>query len=719
MSNVQRPGQRAAPARPAPRTARSTGRSSPAAQGDGRLRSRSRPRGAHSSGPKYPDSSVLWCGIMGPEGVPMRQHVSRPTAAVGATVVAVLLLAGAATPRTRSAKSVGKSSPATPSSASAAADTSLGKGTWLLGLSSAGGADAEKATTTYVSYDPSTGVAHARKMPGVNTPSADPDDAALLVSADRTWAIPDTSIPRDEGRSGRLTVYSVDLRRLEGDRHPPAHRRRLDHAARLGLRPALPRGAARRRLPQPGVAARRRWRGARARPAPSPADPGSSPTASTTTPVSRTSRASPATRRCPRATGSADKTAVARDGGTVLASGSAVLTKLPTEPLPARRGVHRRPGHDLGLLRRQLLDQDLLPAEGRPAVEGLRQAERRRRADRGRLPAGAASAALTGWPTSIPSCSDRPTAAPRRPRPAPHGTGEAGPVRRGRRPRPRGRRRPAHRDRRLRAAALGAEAARQADPEGPGRGEGRAAGAHQDPGRRRQDGRGDAGRGRAGLARRHVRDPEPGRRGVAGGRRGRLRGARARRRAPPVRLRAARPRRARPAARARSTSTGAPRCRGRGSTTSPAPAPTWSSPWSTWRWTRPARTGSPRCPAGAGQAARDGGHRLPRPGRRRRLPHRGRGHCTSSAPRRCRWRRTTATRSSTPRRCRAATPRSAPATARRQARTARTPAGSSGCTGSTRWRCSRTRRSRSRRRAPTAARAGRRSSSTSSSSPTA
>ena len=40
------------------------------------------------------------------------------------------------------------------------------------------------------------------------------------------------------------------------------------------------------------------------------------------------------------------------------------------------------------------------------------------------------------------------------------------------------------------------------------------------------------------------------------------------------------------------------------------------------------------------------------------------------------------------RRCRGATPRSAPASARRQARTARTPAASSACTGSTRWRCS-------------------------------
>ena len=107
----------------------------------------------------------------------------------------------------------------------AAADTSLGQGTWLLSLSSAGGADAEKATTTYLTYDPATGATHARTMPGVGTPDADVPDAALLVSADRRWAIPDTGVSRSETASGRLTVYStssgatkvLDLRKLAGN----------------------------------------------------------------------------------------------------------------------------------------------------------------------------------------------------------------------------------------------------------------------------------------------------------------------------------------------------------------------------------------------------------------------------------------------------------------------------------------------------------------------
>ena len=121
----------------------------------------------------------------------------------------------------------------------------------------------------------------------------------------------------------------------------------------------------------------------------------------------------------------------------------------------------------------------------------------------------------------------------------------------------------------------------------------------------------------------------------------------------------------------------------------------------------------------AGQAARDGRHRLPRPGRRRRLPDRGRGPlprrhlggADGGVPLRRDPRRR--------RRCRCATPRSAPASARRPARTARTPRASSGCTGSTRSRCSSTRRSRTPTPSTSGCWRGRRSSSTSSSSPTA
>lgn len=104
------------------------------------------------------------------------------------------------------------------------ADTSAGEGTWLLGITTAGGADAETSTTVYLAYNPSTGQTTTHEMPGVRAGSASPEDAALLVSTDRQWAIPDTEIPRDRERSGKVEVHSladgstetIDLRERTG-----------------------------------------------------------------------------------------------------------------------------------------------------------------------------------------------------------------------------------------------------------------------------------------------------------------------------------------------------------------------------------------------------------------------------------------------------------------------------------------------------------------------
>ena len=96
---------------------------------------------------------------------------------------------------------------------------------------------------------------------------------------------------------------------------------------------------------------------------------------------------------------------------------------------------------------------------------------------------------------------------------------------------------------------------------------------------------------------------------------------------------------------------------------------------------------TPMIPPALVKPAGDGGHRLPRPGRAGRLPPRADDLYLVGTPR-CRWRRTTPTRSSTRPSCRCATPATARAIAARPARTARTPGASSGCTGSTRSRCS-------------------------------
>ena len=97
----------------------------------------------------------------------------------------------------------------TPSATSAPVDTASAAGNWLLGMTSAGGADGETTTTTYITYNPATGASSAVKLPGVRTAQASPEEQSLLVSADRRWAIPDTVIPREQEKSGKLTVYSL------------------------------------------------------------------------------------------------------------------------------------------------------------------------------------------------------------------------------------------------------------------------------------------------------------------------------------------------------------------------------------------------------------------------------------------------------------------------------------------------------------------------------
>ena len=196
---------------------------------------------------------------------------------------------------------------------------------------------------------------------------------------------------------------------------------------------------------------------------------------------------------------------------------------------------------------------------------------------------------------SISSGRDRPTTAPRRPRPHPRGPGASAgcpPRRSTRRSRPTppaGPRSPTSSGCRAEQKQLGKLIAA-----GPGRGEGRAAGPHQDARRGRQERRGrpDGRPSRTGATRstrsptRPPRSRRPAARTTTSCSRSTARRATSRRRgsSPATTSSSA-------ASSGRSTSSAARRCPARGSTTSPAPAPTSSSRWSTWRWTRPASAG--------------------------------------------------------------------------------------------------------------------------------
>jgi hypothetical protein len=154
----------------------------------------------------------------------MRRTTSRVSAAPLAAALATLLLAAGCGDVEVTTDGDKKPADKTPSATPAAVDTGAGEGNWLLGVTSAGGADGETSTTVYISYNPSTGQATAHQLPGVQAASATPEQAALLVSSNRLWAIPDTQIQRTEEKSGKLKVYSladgsakvIDLRQRAG-----------------------------------------------------------------------------------------------------------------------------------------------------------------------------------------------------------------------------------------------------------------------------------------------------------------------------------------------------------------------------------------------------------------------------------------------------------------------------------------------------------------------
>ena len=155
----------------------------------------------------------------------MRRTISQaPVASVAAALATLLLTAGCGSVEVTADDDKPKPEP-TSSAAAGEVDTSAGEGNWLLAMTSAGGADGETSTTTYISYNPSTGQATALKLPGVQAGSTSGSQAALLVSADRRWVIPDTEISRTEQNTGRLRVYSladgitkyVDIRERTGE----------------------------------------------------------------------------------------------------------------------------------------------------------------------------------------------------------------------------------------------------------------------------------------------------------------------------------------------------------------------------------------------------------------------------------------------------------------------------------------------------------------------
>lgn len=220
--------------------------------------------------------------------------------------------------------------PAT-SAAAPAADTSAGEGNWLLAMTTAGGSDAESSSTVYLTYNPSTGAATRRVIPPVKGPSATPEQAALLISADRTWAIPDTSISRAEEKSGRLKVYSltgatakvIDIRNRAGQDNVNAIGWAFDPARADTLRVVDTRN----RVWAVNVAGGKATQESKLASGPWVFTNGFNVNSGEPWVESIDSDATK-----PAGNGPADSSPVSRDAGTVLPSGSPGLAKLPASP---------------------------------------------------------------------------------------------------------------------------------------------------------------------------------------------------------------------------------------------------------------------------------------------------------------------------------------------------------------------------------------------------
>jgi hypothetical protein len=261
----------------------------------------------------------------------MRRTISRgPVAPVVVALAALLLTAGCGDVEVKAKGDTSTGETPQPSP-SAAADTSAGEGNWLLGITSAGGADAESSTTVYVTFNPSTGQASAKKLPAVRGASTSPEQAALLVSADRQWAITDTEISRAEGQDGKLDVYSLggagtkvlDIRALSGQQDVNAIGWAFDPERADTLRVVDTKNrvwalsVAGGKATQEGSLTKGPW--------------------VFTNGFNRNSglpyvESIDSDETMPPGNGAADTSPVTRNGGTVLPSGSAGFSKLPASP---------------------------------------------------------------------------------------------------------------------------------------------------------------------------------------------------------------------------------------------------------------------------------------------------------------------------------------------------------------------------------------------------
>ena len=204
-------------------------------------------------------------------------------------------------PRAATSRSPGRPAPRPTRSARHRAPTPApGEGDWLLGMSSAGGADGETTTTVYITLQPLDRCRPPReKLPGR------PGRQRRGRPRPPCWSAPTgrgpsrtPGSPGPRSKSGQLKVYSL-VRRIGEDARPPRSCTGQKDVTAVGwaFDPKRAGHAARRRTTENRVwAVERRGRQGHRGGRRSPRGRGSSPTASTPTPASPGWRASRATR---------------------------------------------------------------------------------------------------------------------------------------------------------------------------------------------------------------------------------------------------------------------------------------------------------------------------------------------------------------------------------------------------------------------------------------
>ncbi|MDQ6688666.1 MAG: hypothetical protein M3130_07695 [Actinomycetota bacterium] len=99
-----------------------------------------------------------------------------------------------------------------PGAHDASATDRLGHQRWLLRFDTSGGGDGEQKQALYVALTPATGATQVTTLPPVLGGDAYGDSLSLLVDASHTWAIPDSKVPPQSRRTGKLTLYRLGAR---------------------------------------------------------------------------------------------------------------------------------------------------------------------------------------------------------------------------------------------------------------------------------------------------------------------------------------------------------------------------------------------------------------------------------------------------------------------------------------------------------------------------